>query len=189
MNAIEQLPNVREYIKISQENGNIQFDDGSSIPDVTAHWVGLDFGRVLWKKGKNTPVCKSTDGATPCGGTDVQCETCEECPKKDWIDNQRPECNAVYSMLLLLLPDLRPVVLQISGAAVPSLSKLSQRLKFYKNNPTIKISGQAKTYSGQRSYWIPVFAVEGGELISMSEIALSAPKPPAQIPVLDDLPF
>jgi hypothetical protein len=136
-------------------------EDGLTYPAIDAIWVGLEYGRVFFRKDENRPACRSIDGIMPIESGEFT-GPCTECPNAQWNYGERPGCDEVFTMLLLTQPENEPIALQVKGLGIRNLGKLKSRLQVYSGRPIIRIEGKRIEQAGKRAFYLPKFTILPG---------------------------
>mgnify|MGYP000918082979 CR=1 FL=1 len=159
---MERLNVGREYLKLGQEDGLLVREDDLTYPTLDVIWVGLEYGRVMFPPSGSNPDCRSTDGVMPSGGEQPESGPCASCPMAQWRHGERPQCDEVFTMLLLTQPGDEPLAFQVKGLGIRNLGKLKSRLQVYCGRPVIRIEGKRIEQVGKRAFYLPKFTILPG---------------------------
>lgn len=105
--------------------------------------LAMNFSRHLFapfdpNSTDNQPLCQSTNGEAPNGGTDPCVGPCEKkdehgnvatvCPKAVWQDKKKPECSEVFTILGWDWDDGQLFKFSIKGTSIKHLNRYKARI-------------------------------------------------------------
>ena len=153
--------------------------------------LGMSRSRILWakydpkEKEKKAPLCSAKNATTPDRGSAMQPGPCTSCPKSKWNrtpqgQNERPECNEVYSLLCWDIVCNKNFIYEVKGIRMKALKDYRNRIRtegltYQKGEYPIEICCVSKlsaivekTVYGDQ--FAPCISIEGG--LSVDKIPL-----------------